>query len=77
MSTLDCLLKEIDNIPVVEGLFDSVNSLFEAATRQRADMNKKQGELTRLSQRWAYALQKTRKYLQRNTVIMWIVDAQQ
>lgn len=34
VSMLDCLLKEIDSVPGVVGIFDSVNSLFEAATRQ-------------------------------------------
>lgn len=76
MSMLDCLSKEIDSVPGVVGTFDSVNSLFEAATTQTVDVNRKQGGQQGLDRGDVYALQKVRKYLQRNTMIVWEVDAQ-
>lgn len=73
---LDCLSKEIDSVPGVVGIFDSVNSLFEAATTQTVDVNRKQGGQQGLGRGDVYAFQKVRKYLQRNTMIVQEVDAQ-
>lgn len=79
VSLLYCLLKEIDSVPGVVGIFDSVNSLIHFLKQlqdKTVDVNSRQGGQQGLDRADVYALEKVRKYLQRNAMIVGEADTQ-